>query len=331
MAAAADPVCKALMMQLADAIEQWGIAHRTRMDESDAALVRSVWATIRRSKTADFDVDNLTSEDSRQVMALFERKRRGDVATVLNIATKWSRTEARRELERATSSRFLREESTAASAPAPSPELTPPAAGGGSDDATTNGRVPDAVAKPERKLSERRRAARARAAADNGTAERRDVDPADADEDAAGDDTDAAAEETEDVVEDAVDQLDIDEPEVAEPEAAELEAAGPEVAESEAAEPEVAESEVAELEVAESDAAEPEADEIDVDRFDSDALSRGGLLSQAAIGAGLFVDVDVEAEPATDRLPGYWYAAAIVIGILTLISIGILVYFLLLA
>lgn len=77
-------------MRLADAIEEWGIENRTDLDGARAETVRRVWSTIRRSPAAGFDIGAMSRDDSRSVMALFEKSEAGEVAAILNSVREWS-------------------------------------------------------------------------------------------------------------------------------------------------------------------------------------------------------------------------------------------------
>jgi len=112
------PMCKALSMQLADAIEQWGLANRTKMNDADTDIVRMVWSAVRVSDSAKVVVEDMTSDESRVVMALFSRSQRKDVAVLLNEVFRWA-TSGADSSDTPTRAKRRREEVTIRSTPTP--------------------------------------------------------------------------------------------------------------------------------------------------------------------------------------------------------------------
>lgn len=80
-------------MLFAHAIEQWGRGNRTSFDQAEVEVLRRIWSVIRTSDSADREVNELTSEDREDIMAMFRSSERPDVAKLLNSAMAWTRSE----------------------------------------------------------------------------------------------------------------------------------------------------------------------------------------------------------------------------------------------
>ena len=77
-------------MQLVDAIEAWGRAHRSAFDDDEAEVLADVWRTVRASEHASIDVATMTKDEARSVMAVFPAGQRSSVASTLNKVRKWT-------------------------------------------------------------------------------------------------------------------------------------------------------------------------------------------------------------------------------------------------
>ena len=77
-------------MQLVDAIEAWGRAHRSAFDDDEAEVLADVWRTVRASEHASLDVATMTKDEARSVMAVFPADQRSSVASTLNKVRKWT-------------------------------------------------------------------------------------------------------------------------------------------------------------------------------------------------------------------------------------------------
>lgn len=82
-------MCEHRAMLLADAIEQWGIAHRQFLDEDDKNLLRRVWGTTRSSEIGEIEIDELRAAEGRRLMSLFPKTDRSSIASFLNSAVTW--------------------------------------------------------------------------------------------------------------------------------------------------------------------------------------------------------------------------------------------------
>ncbi len=80
-------------MQLVDAIEAWGRAHRSAFDGGEAEALADVWRAVRASEHASLDVTAMTKDQARSVMAVFPTEQRSSVASTLNKVRKWTLTQ----------------------------------------------------------------------------------------------------------------------------------------------------------------------------------------------------------------------------------------------
>jgi cobalamin biosynthesis Mg chelatase CobN len=81
-------------VQLVDAIEAWGRAHRSAFDSEEAEVLADVWRTVRASEHASLDVATMTKDEARAVMAVFPTEQRSSVASTLNKVRKWTLAQA---------------------------------------------------------------------------------------------------------------------------------------------------------------------------------------------------------------------------------------------
>ena len=81
-------------MQLVDAIEAWGRAHRSSFESGEAETLADVWRTVKASEHADLDVASMTKEQARAVMGVFDSEDRSSVASTLNKVRKWTIAQA---------------------------------------------------------------------------------------------------------------------------------------------------------------------------------------------------------------------------------------------
>lgn len=81
-------------MQLVDAIEAWGRAHRAEFDADETQAVADVWRTVRSSEHASIDVTTMAKDEARAVMARFAAEDRSSVAAMLNKVRKWTIAQA---------------------------------------------------------------------------------------------------------------------------------------------------------------------------------------------------------------------------------------------
>ena len=82
-------------MQLVDAIEAWGRAHRSTFEDGEAEALADVWRSVKASDHATLDVASMTKDQARSVMSIFPSDQRGSVASTLNKVRKWTIAEAK--------------------------------------------------------------------------------------------------------------------------------------------------------------------------------------------------------------------------------------------
>lgn len=77
-------------MNLADGIEAWGQAHKKHLDRASLEKLGSVWSTVRAAEVGSCLIADMSKDDARDVMALFDEDERGEIAELLNAIRTWS-------------------------------------------------------------------------------------------------------------------------------------------------------------------------------------------------------------------------------------------------
>lgn len=80
-------------MDVADAIEAWGSAHREQLDPSGIERLGVVWTTVKRSDAGARDFATLDRDGAARIMGLFAEPDRKDVADLLNTIRAWTRAQ----------------------------------------------------------------------------------------------------------------------------------------------------------------------------------------------------------------------------------------------
>lgn len=77
-------------MNLADGIEAWGEAHKKHLDPASLQKLGSVWSTVRKAEVGSCTISEMSKDDARDVMALFDDADRSEIAELLNAIRTWS-------------------------------------------------------------------------------------------------------------------------------------------------------------------------------------------------------------------------------------------------
>ncbi len=108
-------------MQLVDAIEAWGRAHRDEFDDDETQAVADVWRKVRASEHATIDVTTMAKDEARAVMSAFPNESRKSAAAMLNKVRKWTIAQQSEPVATATTDNVV---TIGATSPSPSAQET---------------------------------------------------------------------------------------------------------------------------------------------------------------------------------------------------------------
>jgi len=80
-------------VNVAEAIEAWGTAHRDQLDASGIERLGVVWKAVQRSEVGAREFATLDRDGAARIMGLFAEPDRGDVAELLNTIRAWTLTD----------------------------------------------------------------------------------------------------------------------------------------------------------------------------------------------------------------------------------------------